>query len=194
MHARTSTNPMNRSTGLSAPGVGPSPLLRDGAGERPAGGAITLGTMHTPGQPAQERPVDIRARYAAAQPDKPAVVDGERQWTFREYHERRNRLAHALADLGLAAGEHAVLYAHNAAEVLLASAAVRALGAIPVPMNHRLTAEEAAYILDNSDAAVLFAGDAFLPIVERVRGDAARLRHVVTIGNERRPWARHVDE
>jgi len=138
--------------------------------------------------------MDILARHAAAQPDKPAVIDGEHRWTFREYHERRNRLARGLAALGLGAGEHAVIYAHNSAEVLLAPASVRAIGAIPVPMNHRLTAEEAAYILDNADAAVLFAGDAFLPIVQRVRGGAARLRHVVTIGNERRPWARHVDE
>src|SRR5205823_11076231 len=132
----------------------------------------------------------ILARHAAAQPDKPAVIDGERQWTFREYHERRNRLAHALAHRGLAAGEHAVLYAHNAAEVLLVSAAVRAVGAIPVPMNHRLTADEAAYILDNSDAAVLFAGDAFLPIVERVRTGASRLRHVTTLRDLRRAPAR----
>jgi acyl-CoA synthetase (AMP-forming)/AMP-acid ligase II len=136
--------------------------------------------------------VDIVARHAAAQPDKPAVIDGDRRWTWREYHDLRNRLANALSALGLAAGEHAVLYAHNAGEVLVTSAAVRAVGAVPVPMNHRLTAEEAAYILDNSDAAVLFAGDAFLPVVERVRGGAARLRHVVTIGAERRPWAAHL--
>ena len=138
--------------------------------------------------------MDILARHAAAQPDKAAIIDGERRWTWREYHERRNRLARALAGLGLTAGEHAVLYAHNAAEVLLASSAVRAVGGIPVPMNHRLTAEEAAYILDNSDAAVLFAGDAFLPTVERVRGGAARLRHVITIGEERRPWALHLED
>ena len=138
--------------------------------------------------------MDIVARHAAAQPDKAAVIDGERCWTWREYHARRNRLAHALAGLGLGSGEHAVLYAHNCAEVLLVSAAVRAVGAIPVPMNHRLTAEEAAYILDDSDAAVLFAGDAFLPIVERVRDGAARLRHVVTLGAGRRPWASHLDD
>src|SRR5262245_48559768 len=119
-------------------------------------------------------------------------MDGARRWTWREYHERRNRLVDALAGLVLAAGEHAVLYAHNAAEVLLASAAVRARGAVPVPMNHRLTAEEAAYILDNSDATVLFAGDAFLPIVDQVRAGATRLRCVITLGDERRPWARHL--
>ena len=78
--------------------------------------------------------------------------------------------------------------------MLLASAAVRAVGGIPVPMNHRLTAEEAAYILDDSDAVVLFAGDAFLPIVERVRERARRLRHVITVGGERRPWATALDD
>src|SRR5882672_9225374 len=183
MQARATTPAMKRSTGSRAPEVRP-----------PAGVAIVFHRMHIARQPVQYGAVDILARHAAAQPDKAAIIDGERQWTFREYHARRNRLTHALAHLGLAAGEHAVLYAHNAAEVLLASAAVRAVGAIPVPMNHRLTAEEAAYILDNSDAAVLFAGDAFLPIVERVRDSASRLRHVITIGDERRAWARALDD
>jgi acyl-CoA synthetase (AMP-forming)/AMP-acid ligase II len=61
-------------------------------------------------------------------------------------------------------------------------------------MNHRLTAEEVTYILDDSDAVALVAGDAFLPIVERVRAQAPRLRHVVLLGAERRPWARHLDD
>jgi acyl-CoA synthetase (AMP-forming)/AMP-acid ligase II len=138
--------------------------------------------------------MDILARHAEAHPDTPAVIDGEHCLSWREYHEARNRLAHALADLGLAAGEHAVLYAHNSLGVLLASAAARALGVIPVPMNHRLTAEEVTYILDNSDAVVVFASDAFVPMLERVRAQAPRLRHVVLLGAERRPWAIHLDD
>jgi len=138
--------------------------------------------------------MDILARHAEAHPDTPALIDGEHRLSWRAYHEARNRLAHALADLGLAAGEHAVLYAHNSFAVLLASAAARALGVIPVPMNHRLTAEEVTYILDNSDAAVVFASDAFVPMLERVRAQAPRLRHVVLLGEERRPWALHLDD
>src|SRR5262245_13928878 len=71
--------------------------------------------------------MDIVARHSQAQPDKLAVIDGEHRLTWRQYHEARNRLAHALDDLGLAAGEHVVLYAHNSLEVLLAGAAARAL-------------------------------------------------------------------
>jgi acyl-CoA synthetase (AMP-forming)/AMP-acid ligase II len=137
--------------------------------------------------------MDVLARHAAAHPDTAAVIDGERRLSWQQYHEARNRLVHALAGLGLAAGEHAVVYAHNSLEVLLASAALRALGAVPVPMNHRLTAEEVGYILDHSDAVAVFASDAFVPMLERVRERASRLRHVVLLGGERRPWAHHVE-
>jgi acyl-CoA synthetase (AMP-forming)/AMP-acid ligase II len=133
--------------------------------------------------------VDTLARYAHSHPDAAALIEGERVVSWRAYHEARNRLAHALDGLGLAAGEHVVLYAHNSVEVLLASAAARALGLIPVPMNHRLTAEEVAYILDDSDAVAIFVGDAFVPMLERVRAGARRLRHVILLGAERRPWA-----
>jgi acyl-CoA synthetase (AMP-forming)/AMP-acid ligase II len=138
--------------------------------------------------------MDIVERHAAAQPEKPAVIEGERRLSWSQYHEQRNRLAHGLAERGLVAGEHAVVYAHNALEVLLVGAAVRAVGAIPVPMNHRLTTDEAAYILDNSEAAVLFTSDEFLPMVERLRAGAQRLREIVLLGGERRPWARHLDD
>jgi acyl-CoA synthetase (AMP-forming)/AMP-acid ligase II len=138
--------------------------------------------------------MDILARHAQAHPDTPAVIEGERRLSWRAYHEARNRLAHALADLGLVAGEHAALYAENAGAVLLASAAARALGVIPVPINHRLTADEVAYILEDADAVAVFAGDAFVPILERVRDRAPRLRDVVLLGEQRRPWARHLDD
>jgi acyl-CoA synthetase (AMP-forming)/AMP-acid ligase II len=105
--------------------------------------------------------VDPLTRHALARPDAPALIEGERRLGWREYHEARNRLAHALGDLGLDAGEHVVLYAPNSVEVVLASAAARARGLIPVPMNHRLTADEVAYILDDSDAVAVFVGDAY---------------------------------
>jgi acyl-CoA synthetase (AMP-forming)/AMP-acid ligase II len=137
--------------------------------------------------------MDLLARYAQAHPDRPALIEDERRWSWRELHGARNRLAHALTGLGVAAGEHVVLYAHNSLEVLLASAAARALGLIPVPMNHRLTEGEVVYILDNSDAVAVFASDAFVPMLERVRARVPRLRHLVLLGAERRPWALPLD-
>jgi acyl-CoA synthetase (AMP-forming)/AMP-acid ligase II len=138
--------------------------------------------------------MDVIALHASRRPDAAAVIDGERTVTWTELLARRNRLACSLAGLGLRRGEHAVLYAENSLEYVLASAAARAIGVIPVPMNHRLTAEEAAYILADSNAAALFASDAFVPMVERLRAGAPALRHAVLLGAERRPWALHVDD
>jgi len=137
--------------------------------------------------------MDLLAAQAARQPHRPALIEDERSLTWEQFFRTRNRLAHALAGLGLGAGQHAIVYAHNALENLVVGAALRALGAIGVPMNHRLTAEEVAYILDNADATAVFVGDAFLPMAERVRG-AARVKHWITLGAERRPWAEALDD
>ncbi|HEV8472150.1 MAG TPA: AMP-binding protein [Methylomirabilota bacterium] len=133
--------------------------------------------------------MDIIGAHAAKHPEKPALFDGARCLTWRDFFLARNHLAHGLAGLGIGAGQHVVIYAHNGAEYLLAGAALRALGAIGVPMNHRLTQDEVAYILDDSDAVAVFVGDAFLPMAERVRGAASRVKTWITLGAERRDWA-----
>ena len=131
--------------------------------------------------------MDLVAAHAAKQPGRLALIEGERSLTWEQFFRTRNRVAHALAGLGIGAGQHAVVYAHNALENLVAGAALRALGAVGVPMNHRLTADEVAYILDNADAAAIFVGDAFVPMAERVRA-GARVKHWIALGAERRPW------
>src|SRR5438132_12374 len=137
--------------------------------------------------------MDLIAAQAARQPHRPALIEDERSLTWEQFFRTRNRLAHALAGLGIGPGQHAIVYAHNALENLVVGAALRALGAIGVPMNHRLTAEEVAYILDNADATTVFVGDAFLPLAGRGRG-AARVKRWITLGPERRPWAEALDD
>jgi acyl-CoA synthetase (AMP-forming)/AMP-acid ligase II len=138
--------------------------------------------------------MDALAAHAARQPDKTALIEGERVWSWAELIARRNRLAHGLVGLGLPAGGHAIVYAENSLEHYLASAAARAASLIPAPMNHRLVAEEVAYILDHSDAVVVLVSDRFLPVVEAVRAQAAKVRRWVLLGAERRPWAVHLDD
>ena len=138
--------------------------------------------------------VDILALHAERAPDAPALIDGERRLTWREFVDKRNRLASALRTLGVAKGEHVIVYLQNGLEAVLGPAAARALGAIPVPMNHRLVADEVAYILDHSDARAVVVGDAFLGTAERVRPGARKVRSWILVGRERRPWAAHIDE
>jgi acyl-CoA synthetase (AMP-forming)/AMP-acid ligase II len=57
-------------------------------------------------------------------------------------------------------------------------------------MNHRLTADEVVYILDDSDAAAVVVGPAFLPMIDAVRARAPRVREWILLGDQPRPWGR----
>src|SRR2546422_804191 len=153
---------------------------------------MLLDTYHLWRSGATVRDVEDVRRDRA--PAAPALIDGDRRLTWREYVAQRNRLANALRGLGLTKGEHAIVYVQNSLEAVLVPSAARSAGAIPVPMNHRLVADEVAYILDHSDARAVFVSDAFLGTVERVRPGAGKVRSWILVGSERRPWAEHVDD
>ena len=138
--------------------------------------------------------MDVIAIHSASRPDRLALVEGDRELTWAEYGPRRNRVAHALLDLGIATGERLVVWSPNSIEYLLSVAATSAVGGVSVPMNHRLTAGEAAYVLDDSDAVAVFVGDAYVDVAEEARAAAPRIRHWILLGRERRPWATHIDD
>src|SRR5262249_9057064 len=138
--------------------------------------------------------MDLLASHAELHPDKPALIEGDRVWSWARLVESRNRLGHALLGLGLQPGENVIVYAANSIEHHLAGTGARAAGLIPPPMNHRLVAEEVAYILDHSDAAALFVSDQFLPMVEAVRPGAGKVRRFILMGEARREWAEHLDD
>jgi fatty-acyl-CoA synthase/long-chain acyl-CoA synthetase len=137
--------------------------------------------------------MDILAIHAASRSERPALVQGDRVLTWADYAQRRNRLAQSLLKLGVSPGQRVVVWAPNSIEYLLSGAAASAVGAVSVPMNHRLTPEEAGYILDDSDAVAVFLGDPYLPVAEAVRESSA-VDHWILVGEERRPWAEHVDD
>jgi acyl-CoA synthetase (AMP-forming)/AMP-acid ligase II len=138
--------------------------------------------------------LDFVSLHAQSKPDAVAQIEEDRRLTWRELLARRNRLAGALAKLGVGRGEHVIVYAPNSLECLLASAATRAANAVPVPMNHRLVAEEISYILENSDAVAAFVGGPFVAIADEVRQRAAKIRHWILLGEERRSWATSLDD
>ena len=138
--------------------------------------------------------MDFVALHAQSQPDATAQIEGDRSLTWRQLLERRNRVANALGKLGVSRGEHVIIYAPNSLEYLLASAATRAANAVPIPMNHRLVAEEVSYILEHSDAVAAFVAGPYVAMADAVRRHAARVRLWVTLDAERRTWATGLDE
>ena len=137
--------------------------------------------------------MDYVALHAQSKPDAVAQIEGDRRLTWRALLERRSRLASSLVKQGVGRGEHVIIYAPNSLEYLLASAATRAANAVPIPMNHRLVAEEVSYILDHSDAVAAFVGGPFVATADQVRRDAHRVRLWITLDAER-AWATSLDE
>jgi fatty-acyl-CoA synthase len=100
-------------------------------------------------------PVDFLRRAAYVYPEKIAVVDGGRRYSYRQAAERSWRLANALRSAGLSKGDRVATLLFNSAAMLEAHFGVPAAGGILVAINHRLAAPEVGYILEHSGARFL---------------------------------------
>jgi acyl-CoA synthetase (AMP-forming)/AMP-acid ligase II len=89
-------------------------------------------------------------------PDRPAVRDLGRALTYSQYEARANRLANALAGLGLRPGDRVAVYAYNRLEWMELYAACAKAGLVAVPVNFRLAAPEVRFVVEDSGAAALF--------------------------------------
>ncbi|MGI9028526.1 MAG: AMP-binding protein, partial [Ilumatobacteraceae bacterium] len=127
---------------------------------------------------------DLLTTYAQAQPDKVAVVDDRpggdvRSFTFAQLEDVTNRLANVLAGYGVGPGVKVVWCGQNSAGVANLVVAARKLGATAVPLNYRLSDEEAAYVTDHSDATLVYADAEFAPLFDRVRSAIPKVRDVL---------------
>jgi fatty-acyl-CoA synthase len=105
-------------------------------------------------------PLSFLERSADVWADRPAVVDGDRAWTYAEHHERVRRVAAALrTELGIRRGDRVAALLPNVAALLELHYAVPGAGAVLVPLNTRLAAPEYAHILEHSGASLVVAAE-----------------------------------
>src|SRR5436190_19465740 len=103
---------------------------------------------------------DLLTMYAELQPDKVAVVDDRlgvdvRTVTYAAFEKLTNQLAHVLRAHGAAPGVKVVWCGQNSLGIATLVVAARKVGVTAVPLNYRLSDEEAAYVTDHSDAAIV---------------------------------------
>ncbi|MGB3698359.1 MAG: acyl-CoA synthetase [Gordonia sp. (in: high G+C Gram-positive bacteria)] len=122
---------------------------------------------------------DLLRRTALRSPGKTAIINGDTSLTFAEFDDAVNRCANALTAHGLGKGDRLALVSHNCWQFAVLNFATARLGAILVPINFGLGAEEIAFILDHSGASVVVAEDALAGTVGAAldassRGDVPR--------------------
>lgn len=132
---------------------------------------------------------DILSAHAAAQPDKLALIDDRPgspvvTYTFREANERSNQYGALLVDLGVTSETKVVWCGQNSASALVVASAIRKVGAVGVPLNYRLTPEEAAYVVDNSDAEVVVVDAEYAHLIDGIRADTPKVREVLVFDGD----------
>ncbi len=101
---------------------------------------------------------------AAIVPERAAIVFEGQRFSFAQLQGRANRLANALAGLGVAAGDRVAVMQVNCHQAIEAYFAAARLDAVYVPLNFRAKAEELAQMLDIAQPKVLLAGQRYLPL------------------------------
>jgi acyl-CoA synthetase (AMP-forming)/AMP-acid ligase II len=102
-------------------------------------------------------------------PDQEIVVFGDRRQTYRETTIRVQRLAAALADLGVARGDRVAVLDTNSSRYLETYFATSMLGAVFVPLNYRTQADELEYMVTTAGARLLIVGDRYVSLVSGIR-------------------------
>ena len=134
-------------------------------------------------------PLHFLRRAARLFPEKTAVVDGARRYTYGTLAERVNRLANALRHLGVGQGDKVAVLSPNSHRLLEAFFAVPQLGAILSPLNYRLSTPEFAYILEHSGAKAVLVdweyAHQLAPVVDRLTG----VQHYIVLRDTEEPTA-----
>jgi O-succinylbenzoate-CoA ligase len=127
-------------------------------------------------------------KRAFLNPTLEAFVDTHsgRRFTFAELNARSNRSANSLAgELGVRKGERVALLLMNGPEFLETFFAIAKLGAVCVPLNWRLVADELQFILKDSGARTLVFGAEFAQTVaELARRGGTDVRHWIQVGGD----------
>jgi 3-oxocholest-4-en-26-oate---CoA ligase len=149
---------------------------------------------------------DVADAVAAAIPDRPLVIQGDRRYTYAEVVGRANRLAAYLHSRGLGThterdqlaghevGQDLVgIYAYNGTEFIESLLGAFRARVAPFNVNYRYVKAELQYLLNDAGAKALIYHAAFAPTLAEVLPDLPDLTVLIQIaddsGNELLPGA-----
>ena len=119
-------------------------------------------------------------------PDSEALFDvaQDRRFTYTELNARTNQVAHGLLSLGVRKGDRVALLMMNSHEFVSSFFAVAKIGAVIVPLNWRLVADELEFIVKDAGAVALIAGSEFDASVNELhaRGERTDVKHWIRVG------------
>ncbi|HEV7680788.1 MAG TPA: long-chain-fatty-acid--CoA ligase [Pyrinomonadaceae bacterium] len=135
-------------------------------------------------------PLDFARRTRRLYPEREALVDGELRLTYEQFFTRCDRWSAALQALGVSQGDRIAYIAPNTHAQLESFYAVPQIGAVLVPINYRLTADDFVYLINHSGAKIVCAHSDYLDAIDGVRSQLRKVAAFVALegGENKQGW------
>jgi acyl-CoA synthetase (AMP-forming)/AMP-acid ligase II len=126
----------------------------------------------------------VVARNLEYNPGKTALIESERQYTFRQFADRTHSMGNALLELGLQKRDRVAILSKNSIENAETYFSIPNAGLVLVMLNFRLAPPEILTILKDSQASVLMISEEYLEHIIKLKADLTFIKHFIFIGNK----------
>jgi fatty-acyl-CoA synthase len=133
-------------------------------------------------------PLEFARRARKLYPERVAVIDGESRWTYAQFLDRCDRWSALLQKLGIVSGDRVAYLSPNTHAQLESYYAVPQIGAVLVPLNYRLTADDFVYLINHSGSRMLCADRDYLGTIDSIRPQLRKVEHFIALTGEAVGW------
>ena len=124
-------------------------------------------------------PLEFARRARKLYPERVALVDGDSTWTYAEFLGRCDRWSAVLQKIGIRQGDRVAYLSPNSPAQLESFYAVPQVGAVLVPLNYRLTADDFVYLINHSGARMVCADSDYLDTIDSIRSRLPQVEQFV---------------
>lgn len=124
----------------------------------------------------------ILERNLEYNPGKVALIEGDRQCTFREFSNRTRSMGNALLNLGLKKGDRVAIMSPNSIENAESYFSIPNAGLVLVMLNFRLAPKEALTILKDSGASILMVNEKYKGHVDQIKAELGFIQKFIFMG------------
>jgi len=126
-------------------------------------------------------PLEFGRRARKLYPERVAVIDSASRWTYAQFLDRCDRWSAVLQKLGIKSGDRVAYLSPNTHAQLESFYAVPQIGAVLVPLNYRLTADDFVYLMNHSGSRMVCVDHEYLATIDSIRSRLPCVEHFVAL-------------
>jgi fatty-acyl-CoA synthase len=133
-------------------------------------------------------PLDFARRARRLYAKREAVVDQDVRYTYEQFFDRCDRWSATLQRFGIGKGDRVAYIAPNTHAQLESFYAIPQLGAVLVPINCRLIADDFQYLINHSGAQIVCAHPDYFDAVDGIRSQLSGVKQFVALEGSKKGW------